>query len=221
VASGRNPKFGNIKTVLMFVRSPFWEDIVAGRKRFEIRAGPRYAKLKTGDSLNLNGKLRVRISRIEECSNASEAERASIRAGYRVSAEKIADIYTEQSGLRLLHFSCCLINPCSDAQAGRIAMNMNTVHGEPSAELIAPFLSVLDDSTLKEIFLPDSLLSDIKAFDETLNLRLAELQVPDSMDTESARNIPNCVCKCGHRHVAQIMVRASVRDLAGRVNRLL
>jgi ParB-like chromosome segregation protein Spo0J len=100
--------------------------------------------------------------------------------------------------------ACVLINPCTDAQAARIAMNMNTVHGDPNVELIAPFLSTLDDRTLKEIYLPDLMLAEIKTFDATLKERLAGLQVPDALDNTSNRNsIPNCVCKCGHRHVAR------------------
>lgn len=99
--------------------------------------------------------------------------------------------------------ACVLIHPCTDAQAARIAMNMNTVHGDPNVELIAPFLSTLDDITLKEIFLPDSILADIKSFDQTLKERLAGFEVPDSLNSESVGNIPNCVCSCGHRHVAR------------------
>ena len=98
---------------------------------------------------------------------------------------------------------CVLIHPCSDAQAGRIAMNMNTVHGDPNVELIAPFLAILDDTTLKEIFLPDSMLQEIKAFDATLKERLTSLQIPDALDNEAVGQIPNCVCSCGHRHVAK------------------
>ena len=98
---------------------------------------------------------------------------------------------------------CVLIHPCSDAQAARIAMNMNTVHGDPNVELIAPFLAILDDTTLKEIYLPDTMLTEIKAFDETLKERLISLQVPDALNHESVGQIPNCVCSCGHRHVAQ------------------
>jgi ParB-like chromosome segregation protein Spo0J len=100
--------------------------------------------------------------------------------------------------------ACVLIHPCTDAQAARIAMNMNTVHGDPNVELITPFLSALDDLTLKEIYLPDSMLTEIKTFDATLKERLAGLQVPDALDNASNQNsIPNCVCTCGHRHVAR------------------
>jgi len=100
--------------------------------------------------------------------------------------------------------ACVLVHPCDDARAGRIAMNMNTVHGDPNVELIAPFLALLDDSTLKEIYLPDTMLQEIKTFDGVLRDRLAAFQIPDALDGKSPVNsIPNCVCKCGHRHVAQ------------------
>jgi len=98
---------------------------------------------------------------------------------------------------------CVLIHPCSDAMAARIAMNMNTVHGDPNVELIAPFLSALDDQTLSEIYLPDEMAKQIREFDAVLQQRLSELQIPDALDNESPKGIPNCVCStCKRRHVA-------------------
>ena len=83
-------------------------------------------------------------------------------------------------------------------------MNMNTVHGDPNIELIAPFLSVLDDATMREIYLPDSVVKELRCFDATLKMRLDSLEVPDALDSASPQNsIPNCVCTCGHRHVAR------------------
>lgn len=100
--------------------------------------------------------------------------------------------------------ACVLVHPCDDARAARIAMNMNTVHGDPNVELIAPFLSALDDGTLKEIYLPDSIMKDLLNLDATLKMRLDSLEVPDALDSASPQNItPNCVCTCGHRHVAR------------------
>ena len=100
--------------------------------------------------------------------------------------------------------ACVLVNPCDDARAARIAMNMNTVHGDPNVELIAPFLSALDDGTLQEIYLPDSIMKDLLNFDATLKMRLDSLEVPDALDSASPQNsFPNCVCTCGHRHVAR------------------
>jgi ParB-like chromosome segregation protein Spo0J len=100
--------------------------------------------------------------------------------------------------------ACVLVHPCDDARAARIAMNMNTVHGDPNIELIAPFLSALDDATMREIYLPDSVVKELRCFDAILKLRLDALEVPEALDNNSAQNsIPNCVCKCGHRHVAR------------------
>ena len=105
--------------------------------------------------------------------------------------------------LNHIKIACVLIHPCDDARAARIAMNMNTVHGDPNVELIAPFLSALDEGTLREIYLPQSMLSELKAFDTTLKQRLDAFEVPDALNTEAVGNIPNCVCVCGHRHVAR------------------
>ena len=98
--------------------------------------------------------------------------------------------------------ACVLIHPCTDAQAARVAVNMNTVHGDPNAELIAPFLAEVSDDVLGDIFMPDDLRDDLIAFDRTLAERLASLEIPDALDTEKSGAIPNCVCQCGHRHVA-------------------
>lgn len=98
--------------------------------------------------------------------------------------------------------ACVLIHPCTDAQAARIAVNMNTVHGDPNAELIAPFLAEVPDEVLGDIFMPDNLRDELIEFDKTLAERLAGLQIPDAINTEKSGAIPNCVCQCGHRHVA-------------------
>ncbi len=98
---------------------------------------------------------------------------------------------------------CVELLNCTDNQAARIAVNMNTVHGDPTPELMAPFLAALDNTTLLEIHMDDALLKGILEFDSTLALRLESLELPESLDHASLSNvIPNCVCKCGHRHVA-------------------
>jgi ParB family chromosome partitioning protein len=101
----------------------------------------------------------------------------------------------------LLKLPCVLVR-CSDAAAARIAVNMNTIHGEPSAELLAPFLAPLDDKTLKSLYIDGAMLAQLKDFDLTLKERLQTLSVPDKMDHAAASSpLPNCVCKCGNRHV--------------------
>jgi ParB-like chromosome segregation protein Spo0J len=98
---------------------------------------------------------------------------------------------------------CVEIIGCTDAQAARIAVNMNTVHGEPTPELIAPFLADLDDELLRTIHMDDALLKGVLDFDAVLAERLRSMEAPDSIDRESILGtIPNCVCQCGNRHVA-------------------
>jgi len=98
-----------------------------------------------------------------------------------------------------------LVEPCDDDRAARIAVNMNTVHGDPTPDLLAPFLAETSDAVLQTLFLGDDLLKSIVEFDETLQERLENLKLPDRFDSDSrgAKAIPNCICrKCGLRHVA-------------------
>lgn len=89
-----------------------------------------------------------------------------------------------------------------DRSSRRIAVNLNTVHGEPTAELMAPFLAEMDAETLAQVHLPDDMIAEIASFDATLRARLAALEVPSALDRDSAPNLPMCVCaKCGRRHV--------------------
>ena len=88
-------------------------------------------------------------------------------------------------------------------QIKRLTINLNTVHGDPNAELLAPFLTELDDDLLREIHLEDDLLKDLKEFDDILAKRLEKLEVPDILDQSSRSNIPDCKCsKCGKTHVS-------------------
>lgn len=91
-----------------------------------------------------------------------------------------------------------------DRSAQRAAVNLNTVHGTPSAELLAPFLAEMDDELLKTIHLDDALLNDVKTLDATLAERLSNMEVPEEWDSESVTStIEQCVCdKCGRRHIA-------------------
>lgn len=104
----------------------------------------------------------------------------------------------------LTEVPACLVDPCDDKRAARIAVNMNTVHGDPTAELMAPFLADMDEETMRSVFLFPTLLAGIVEFDATLKERLDALMLPDALDSPSpsAATIPNCVCKCGHRHVS-------------------
>jgi len=118
-----------------------------------------------------------------------------LSGNHRVNASR-------EAGLKEL--PCELVHPCDDKRAARIAVNMNTVHGDPTPELLAPFLAEIDDDTMRTLFLDSALVSGIVDFDKTLEERLKLLQLPDSLNGKGngGASIPNCVCKCGHRHIA-------------------
>lgn len=97
-----------------------------------------------------------------------------------------------------------LLVEMDDQTAGRIAVNLNTVHGDPTAELLAPFLAELDDRTLATVHLADDLLSDLRAFDTSLAETLAKLDVPSTFDNETPTggSIEQCLCpSCGRAHM--------------------
>lgn len=98
-----------------------------------------------------------------------------------------------------------IIMDLTDAQMGRIAVNLNTIHGDPTAELLAPFLAELDDDTLASVHLGDTLMKDVLAFDTQLAARFEELAVPDAWDNPSPKSpVPNCVCPtCGKKHSSE------------------
>lgn len=115
----------------------------------------------------------------------------------------------------LIDVPACLVDPCDEKRAARIAVNMNTVHGDPTPELMAPFLADMDDDTMRSVFLDEKLLAGIVEFDATLKERLDALMLPDALDHDSSKSaIPNCVCKCGHRHVAARKPSKSTRPKA-------
>ena len=97
-----------------------------------------------------------------------------------------------------------LIGEFSDTAVGRIAVNLNTIHGDPLVGSLAPFLADLDDEVLSDVYLSDSLIGQIGEWDAELQETLRELaKPPASIDNapESAK-LPSCVCKaCGRRHV--------------------
>lgn len=126
------------------------------------------------------------------------------KGAYEILSGNHRVIASREAGLKDL--PCCLVDPCDDKRAARIAVNMNTVHGEPTPELLAPFLAEIDDDTLKSLFLDESLISGIKEFDQTLEERLKLLELPDLLNAKGTggASIPNCVCKCGNRHVSAL-----------------
>ena len=121
---------------------------------------------------------------------------------YEVLSGNHRVIASREAGLKQL--PCMLVHPCDDSRAARIAVNMNTVHGDPTPELLAPFLAEVDDDTMRTLFLDTTIIAGITAFDKTLEERLKILTLPDEVNSKGpgGKGIPNCVCKCGNRHVA-------------------
>jgi len=97
----------------------------------------------------------------------------------------------------------CVVAKMDKRTAQRVAVNLNTIHGDLSAELLAPFLAMMDDETLDSVYLDDSMLVDIVEFDADLSERLARFEVPAAYDNESPTGpIAPCICpSCGKQHI--------------------
>jgi len=97
----------------------------------------------------------------------------------------------------------CVVVQMSDASAARLAINLNTIHGDPNAELLAPFLAELDDEILREIHIEDSMKAELLKFDATLAAQLEAMEPPDKMNRESpTHKNTTCKCpKCGATHI--------------------
>jgi ParB family chromosome partitioning protein len=93
----------------------------------------------------------------------------------------------------------CVVKKMNDRTAKRLALNLNMIHGDPNAEILAPFLAELDDKLLAEIHLEKDLLGELKDFDGQLKERLDSLQIPDSLDNDS-KKFKNEVCECPKCH---------------------
>ncbi len=94
----------------------------------------------------------------------------------------------------------CVVSDMSDHSAQRLAINLNTIHGEPNAELLAPFLAELDLSVLKDIHVEESMKRELLDFDASLAKSLAALQAPDKMNRDSRKTSNGKVCKCPKCH---------------------
>jgi hypothetical protein len=53
------------------VRKQYSDAIRSGQKRFEIRAGSRYGKIRPGVMLSINGHFRVQVTRVDDHTRAS------------------------------------------------------------------------------------------------------------------------------------------------------
>lgn len=90
----------------------------------------------------------------------------------------------------------------SDAEAKRLAINLNLIHGNPLAEQLAPFLADCPDDVLRDLHLEGDLLADVKRFDAELGRTLAKLEIPSEVNDASRTNdIHVCECpSCGRKH---------------------
>lgn len=97
----------------------------------------------------------------------------------------------------------CVVSDMDDRAAKRLAVNLNTIHGNPNAELLAPFLAEMDESLLAEIHIEDDLMVDLLAFDKELEEKLSRMEAPGKADRESNAHLTHvCQCpKCGKRHI--------------------
>lgn len=95
-----------------------------------------------------------------------------------------------------------IIADLDDRAAKRLAINLNTVHGEPTVEQLAPFLAELDDELLREIHLEDTMMRELMAFDESLASMLHQDDLPRKLNARSdASVVEPCKCpSCGNRH---------------------
>jgi ParB/RepB/Spo0J family partition protein len=91
--------------------------------------------------------------------------------------------------------------------AQRVAINLNTVHGELSAETLAPFLADMDEELLRTVYLDEASVQDLVQFDEALARQLAALDVPESLNQDSPKSsLPTCTCPvCGKKHAPSRM----------------
>jgi len=96
----------------------------------------------------------------------------------------------------------CVISNMDDDSAKRLAVNLNTIHGEPNAELLAPFLADMGPSLLAQIHLEESQVDELVEFDKVLAANLSQLIAPSSINSDSPKSANKvCVCpKCQRKH---------------------
>jgi ParB-like chromosome segregation protein Spo0J len=97
----------------------------------------------------------------------------------------------------------CVVSHMTERAAKRLAINLNTIHGDPNPELLAPFLAELDLELLGEIHIEDAMKKQLMDFDDVLAASLAKLEPPDAMNRKSSDHYTAvCKCpKCGAQHV--------------------
>jgi hypothetical protein len=89
----------------------------------------------------------------------------------------------------------CVVANLSDKAAKRLAVNLNTIHGQPNPELLAPFLADFEIPDLKDIFLEVDMKNELLEWDNTLAEMLNKMEPPQSMNHDSPQHKTVC-CKC-------------------------
>jgi hypothetical protein len=89
----------------------------------------------------------------------------------------------------------CVVCALSDRAARRLAVNLNTIHGQPNPELLAPFLAEFDLSDLADVFLEADMKEELLKWDDTLADLLGKMDVPAAMNHDSPTHY-TAVCKC-------------------------
>lgn len=86
--------------MLLFIRQKYVDQIRAGLKTWEVRAGKRYRNIQPGSVLSLNGRERVTVTRVEQ----GTAEEIAAR-GLIDSAAELQAMYPSESVFRVFHFA--------------------------------------------------------------------------------------------------------------------
>ena len=96
----------------------------------------------------------------------------------------------------------CMIAKLGERDSKRLAINLNTIHGDPNAELLAPFLADMDEALLADIHIDETMKNDLMDFDEHLRDVLSRLEPPDAINTDSPQftNKKCCCPNCGRIH---------------------
>lgn len=99
----------------------------------------------------------------------------------------------------------CVVSDMSDDDCKRLAVNLNSIHGEPNPEILAPFLADMSDAVLAQIHIEDNLKTELLAFDKHLEERLSSLEPPDVINRNSPSHETHvCICPtCKKKHVRE------------------
>lgn len=81
-----------------------------------------------------------------------------------------------------------LIAGLSDAQAARLAVNLNTVHGQPPAVLLAPYLAGLEPAALATLHMPEPLRRETRVLQQVLRRSFAQHRAPGPWNQSSPRS---------------------------------